>query len=210
MQIILIGEREMDEKPVDNKREEWVDNVKVFACVLVVLGHFFQSMTKAGILPAGHLYEWFNATIYYFHVPLFFICSGYLYQRYSKVDSTRSWLKNVVKKAIALGVPYVTFTTATWILKTVFSSDVNSPVGGLIDTLLFHPTSPYWYLYTLFFIFVVTPTFSNKKIAAVGLCTAIAAKLLIVIVIGGVQRLRGIVSLLKRDLVCAWYEYLCV
>lgn len=55
MQIILIGEREMDEKPVDNKREEWVDNVKVFACVLVVLGHFFQSMTKAGILPAGSL-----------------------------------------------------------------------------------------------------------------------------------------------------------
>jgi hypothetical protein len=33
------------------KREIWVDNVKVIACILVVLGHFFQSMTKALILP---------------------------------------------------------------------------------------------------------------------------------------------------------------
>lgn len=54
-------------------REIWVDNVKVIACVLVVLGHFYQSMTKAGILPAGELFLWFNQTIYYFHVPLFFI-----------------------------------------------------------------------------------------------------------------------------------------
>ena len=28
-------------------REKWVDDVKVIACILVVLGHFFQSMTKA-------------------------------------------------------------------------------------------------------------------------------------------------------------------
>ena len=53
------------------KREKWVDDVKVIACTLVVLGHFFQSMTKANILPGNDLYKWFNITIYYFHVPLF-------------------------------------------------------------------------------------------------------------------------------------------
>ena len=30
-------------------------------------------MTKANILPESDLYKWFNTTIYYFHVPLFFI-----------------------------------------------------------------------------------------------------------------------------------------
>ena len=83
-------------------------------------------MTKANILPANDLYKWFNTTIYYFHVPLFFICSGYLYQKYSKVNDFTSWKKNVTKKALALGVPYVTFTTATWVLKTVFSDSVNA------------------------------------------------------------------------------------
>ena len=53
-------------------REKWVDDVKVIACILVVLGHFFQSTTKANTLPANDLYKWFNTTIYYFHVPLFF------------------------------------------------------------------------------------------------------------------------------------------
>ena len=166
----------MSEKTAVRTREKWVDDVKVIACILVVLGHFFQSMTKANILPENGLYQWFNTTIYYFHVPLFFMCSGYLYQKYSKVNDFRSWKKNVAKKALALGVPYVTFSTATWVLKTVFSSSVNDQIGGLGDTLLLHPTSPYWYLYALFFIFLITPTFSTVKMAVVGLAIAALAK----------------------------------
>lgn len=104
----------MSEKTAVRTREKWVDDVKVIACILMVLGHFFQSMTKANILPENDLYEWFETTIYYFHVSLFFICSGYLYQKYSKVNSVGNWCRNVVKKALALGVPYLTFSTATW------------------------------------------------------------------------------------------------
>ena len=169
----------MSEKTAVRTREKWVDDVKVSACILVVLGHFFQSMTKANILPENDLYRWFNTTIYYFHVPLFFICRGYLYQKYSKVNSVGRWYRNVAKKALALGVPYVTFTTTTWVLKKVFSSSVNDQIGGLGDTLFLHPTAPYWYLYALFFIFLVTPTFSSVKVAAVGLIAALAAKVLI-------------------------------
>lgn len=36
----------MSEKAAVRTREKWVDDVKVIACILVVLGHFFQSMTK--------------------------------------------------------------------------------------------------------------------------------------------------------------------
>lgn len=169
----------MSEQGAVRTREKWVDDVKVIACILVVLGHFFQSMTKANILPENNLYGWFNTTIYYFHVPLFFICSGYLYQKYSKVNSVDSWCKNVAKKALALGVPYATFTTATWVLKKIFSSSVNDQIGGLGDTLFFHPTAPYWYLYALFFIFLVTPTFSSVKVATVGIIVALVAKVLI-------------------------------
>lgn len=190
-------------------REKWVDDVKVIACILVVLGHFFQSMVKASIMPDSDLYEWFITTIYYFHVPLFFICSGYLYQKYSKVNSVDSWYRNVAKKVLALGVPYVTFSTATWVLKKAFSGSVNNQIGGLGDTLLFHPASPYWYLYALFFIFLLTPTFKSVKIAVGGLIVAIAMKT-IALNGGGVRRLRSINSSLKRNLVCARYEHLCI
>lgn len=199
----------MSEQAAVRTREKWVDDVKVIACVLVVLGHFFQSMTKAKILPENNLYKWTNTTIYYFHVPLFFICSGYLYQKYSKVNDLTSWKKNVAKKALALGVPYVTFTTITWILKKAFSGSVNDRIGGLGDTLLLHPTAPYWYLYALFFIFLVTPTFSGGKRAVIGLMLAVVAKVL-ALIWGGDRNIRHINCSYKRNLVCIGNEHLCI
>ena len=192
----------MSGKTAVRTREKWVDDVKVIACILVVLGHFFQSMTKANILPENDLYQWINTTIYYFHVPLFFICSGYLYQKYSKVNSVSGWCRNVAKKAVALGVPYVTFTTATWVLKKVFSSSVNDQIGGLGDTLFLHPTAPYWYLYALFFIFLVTPTFSSVKAAVVGLIVALAAKALILT--GGGDSVYAVSTVLSNEI---WFVF---
>lgn len=164
---------------MEKRRELWIDYIKVFACVLVVLGHFFQSMTKSNILPENDLYKWFNTTIYYFHVPLFFICSGYLYQKFSKVDSVNSWKKNVLKKLVALGIPYFAFSTVTWGLKTIFSGSVNDQLGGIVETLFFNPTSPYWYLYCLFFLFLVTPTIVGKKTAMVVIAFSVVGKALI-------------------------------
>ena len=180
------------------KRDCWVDNVKVVACILVVLGHFFQSMVKAEIIADSSLYQWFNTTIYYFHVPLFFICSGYLYQKYSRVDNDDSWFRNVLKKGLALGIPYFTFSTITWVLKTVFSGSVNDQIGGLGSTLFLHPTSPYWYLYCLFFIFVVTPTFASKKTSLIGLIIALAMKL--VSLAGGGTSVYAINTVLSNEI----------
>lgn len=162
----------------DKQREIWVDNVKVFACILVTLGHFFQSIVMSGILQESSLYLWFNQTIYLFHVPLFFICSGYLYQKMSRVESMETWRRNIVKKAMSLGVPYLSFSFVTWLLKTVFSDQVNDEIGGLLDILLIHPIAPYWFLYALFFAFLITPTFRNSRMAAAGLLLAAALKVL--------------------------------
>ena len=161
---------------MNSKREVWVDYLKVFACVLVVLGHFFQSMVKARVIPESHAYQWFNTTLYYFHVPLFFICSGYLYQRYAAVRSWESWKNNAVKKLVALGVPYFIFSFITWLLKTVFSGAVNEQVGGLLDTLFLHPVSPYWYLYILFLFFLITPTAKSLTGLALLLGVSLALK----------------------------------
>lgn len=180
------------------QREIWVDNVKVVACILVVLGHFLQSMTKAKVLPANDLYQWFNQTIYYFHVPLFFICSGYLYQKLSVVNNVHSWGRNVLKKLLVLGIPYFTFSLATWFLKTLFSSSVNSQIGGLGDILFFHPTSPYWYLYALFFLFLITPTFYSKRMAIWGLIIALVFKA--IGIIGGGDGIQAVSYILSDEI----------
>lgn len=129
--------------------------------------------------------------------------SDSLIKSQAEVEDFCSWGKNVLKKALNLDVPYFVFSFATWLLKTVFSSSVNSEIGGLFDTLFLHPTSPYWYLYALFFIFLITPTFRNKTIAVVGLAIAVVLKTLGII--GGVRYTSDIVHSVKRDLVC--YRY---
>lgn len=145
-------------------RIHWIDYVKVIACIFVVLGHFFQSIVKANLLQDNNIYEWFNRSIYCFHVPLFFICSGYLYQKLSNIDKVDKWIYNVKKKLVVLGIPYVFFSTITWFLKELFSESVNDQMKtGLIKTIVFQPTSPYWYLYCLFFMFFLTLTMKDTK-----------------------------------------------
>lgn len=166
-------------------REEWVDNVKAIACVLVVSGHFFQSMVRAGILPENVVYQWFNQTIYCFHVPLFFICSGYLYQQYSCVVDIKSWMENILNKLLVLGVPYFIFSIITWLLKNIFAGEVNSAIGNIVETLFINPTAPYWYLYCLFFIFFVTLTF-NKRVAMICvIIISICLKIMSILGVGG-------------------------
>lgn len=111
-------------------REKWVDYTKVVACLLVLTGHFFQSMVEAGIMNKSIGYQWYIQTIYLFHVPLFLFCSGYLYQKTANVRSFTEWKRNVRKKAIALGVPYFVFLSLSWVAKVAFSSNVNTEVGG--------------------------------------------------------------------------------
>ena len=148
---------------MNQEREVWVDYIKVIACILVVLGHFFQSMVKAHIIPETSLHIWFNTTIYYFHVPLFFICSGYLYQKYSRVYTLQSWKHNILKKLVNLGIPFFLFSSVTWILKYYFSDKVSNPIGTLGEVLFISPYPPYWYLYVLFFIFLIIPTVKKKN-----------------------------------------------
>ena len=64
---------------MSSKREVWVDYVKVFACVLVVLGHFFQSMVKANILPENDIYmtgsaQRFTISMYRYFLSALAIC----------------------------------------------------------------------------------------------------------------------------------------
>ncbi len=163
---------------MENKREYWVDNLKVFACILVVLGHFFQSMRSSGIMSYSPAALWFDKTIYFFHVPVFFICSGYLYQKLCNTTTLNGWKNNIFKKIISLGIPYVVFSVATWCLKTLFADSVNQKVDNIFTSLFIKPISPYWYLYALFFMFFIIPTFKNKYTALVGILIALALKII--------------------------------
>lgn len=148
----------------DKNRIVWIDSMKLFACMLVVIGHLYMSMEAGGWISRDAFYYCFPIqTVYTFHVPLFFVCSGYLYQR-KKVDySVYSHINNIKNKALNLGVPYLVFTLITLILKIIFSDAVNNQATPIIRTIFWEPVAPYWYLYALFFIFCAIPRQKNRN-----------------------------------------------
>lgn len=161
-------------------RIDWIDNVKAIACVLVVIGHFIMSMDASNILPYNDVTLWFKQSIYFFHVQLFFICSGFLYSLSILKNEKTNYFSNVLKKLVALGVPYLTFSTVTVLMKMLAGDSVNSEAGGLIQTLFIEPTAPYWYLYVLFFIFIFVPPIKSKKAVSIALVIGLALKIVMI------------------------------
>lgn len=166
-------------KTLEN-RVDYVDNIKALACALVVLGHFVMSMDASQILPYNAVTEWFKEAIYLFHVHLFFMCSGFLYIFSIKQKNNYKYPSFVLKKLLALGVPYFTFTAVTVLMKQLAGDAVNDEAGDLIYTLFIEPTAPYWYLYVLFFLFLVIPPLKDKKAFSILLALSLALKIITV------------------------------
>lgn len=152
-----------------NKRIEWIDYLKAFACLLVVIGHLIQSLQKAGIDNYEGLTSFINWFIYLFHMPLFMCMSGFLYCNKKQQFSWKDYKKFEIKKIFNLLVPYFTFYLVYVIVNMIFSSSVNSPKGiSDIVAIFNNPISPYWFLYALLSIFIVIPLIEkifkyNKK-----------------------------------------------
>ena len=145
-------------------RVYWIDNIKFYACILVVLGHFYMSIMASGWIESTNVFYCLPIqTVYTFHVPIFFICSGYLYQVKQRDNNFFRHIISFKNKLLNIGVPYVFFSTITIFLKLIFSEKVNNSAPPLIKTLLIAPIAPYWYLYTLIFLFFIIPTFKSRR-----------------------------------------------
>lgn len=146
---------------MDN-RIRWVDLTKYLACLIVLTGHLLQGLVKAGIMKNSFGYGYANRMMYHVNIALFLICSGYLYQKYSHIDSFKDYLKNLGNKAFRLLVPYVFFVTLSWGIKYFLRDEVNTQVDSLFHELVIKPMSPYWFLPALFVMFLIVPVIKGR------------------------------------------------
>lgn len=125
------------------QRENWVDIVKVISMMMVVFTHINQND--------------FTAVQYVsmFHVPVFFIASGYLYK-----TNVNFW-SNAKKLFVSLAIPYFLLNIACVLYEICFypKADVFSIYNHIwmpIRKVLFAETGlplvgPMWFVTTLFF-----------------------------------------------------------
>ncbi len=140
-----------------NERETWLDSLKGFAIILIVLGHTIERIkTGTGYDPA--LLHFTDVVINRIHNHIFFITSGFLVGKYGRERLTnrkevQHYLKN---RSLDLLLPYCYFAILTWVGKFIFSDYVVHKVG-ISDLLLMfiNPVAFMWYIYVLFLITVI-------------------------------------------------------
>lgn len=127
---------------------------------------------KAGLLNS------IRYTIYSFHMPLFFVISGYLYH-HSYYMGEKPRRKRIFSQVSNLIFVYVLFSIAFGLFKILCAQYTNGDTT-FHDILLIGVKAifPYWYLYVLiiYYLFFSIPLFSNKKAepfllaGVIGLC----------------------------------------
>ncbi len=132
-------------------RIAWLDYARGIAMVLVVYGHCFRGLTNSGIASGSSVLGTVDYLIYTFHMPVFFLISGILAARSPVRGGASFWLSKVEP----IVWPYLLWMSVEIVVLTMFSGVTNEgkvPFG--LSTYLFHPASPFWFLYALFVSYV--------------------------------------------------------
>lgn len=136
--------------PASN-RYDWLDISKGIGIVLVVIGHVAEGLLQAGLPDGESLHPWIQF-IYSFHMPLFFIISGYLFSpSYEKNPG-----KFIPSKLKSLVYPYLLWSVLQTGIEIFLSKYTNKGIGmEELYSILWQPRAHFWYLHALFIISLI-------------------------------------------------------
>lgn len=142
------------------KRDKLVDALKGYACLLVILGHVMRGVRGAG-LGVPYISLWIEVIIWTFHIHLFMFLSGYVYSYTGGWKAKGSRVRFIKHKLLNLGVPYFVFSIVYIIINSMVpSANINFSLSDILY-IWKTPVAQYWFLYTLFMLFVIWVVLSN-------------------------------------------------
>lgn len=151
-----------------NKNNRLMTLLSIWGIVLVVLGH--SGFEETIIQDKLHfLHSW----IYSFHMPLFFLISGFLYSLTNADFLKTPTLQFIKKKTIRLLVPYLVLGVILFAIKFAFSGlshanrsfSVTAFFAMFVNTGYPSSTMGYlWYVFTLFVIFLLVSILALLRI----------------------------------------------
>lgn len=168
----------------------WIDKTKTFAIILVVAAH---AMIPAIRNNSVIIYN-FRQIIYMFHMPLFMVLSGYLFEFNIEKYINRGFLSFIKNKAVRLMLPYLSLSIISYvgigicmklpILGTMLSKagyEGRSFLTAVKEILLLtnHMDEHLWFIYTLFVIFIIEFLLHRVCISKIGIAVQVIAYLFI-------------------------------
>ena len=132
---------------------DWVDAVKGFAIILVVIGHSWRGIYSGGMLDDA-LFQALDSRIYAFHMPLFFMVSGLFFTR----SLTRAPVgKFITSRVMRLLYPMLLWTYIFILVKLAAGSAANTPLD--VSELYQSPIPGRWHFWFLWALLLIQLAF---------------------------------------------------
>jgi fucose 4-O-acetylase-like acetyltransferase len=140
--------------PMNESRSLLWDYAKGLGIILVVYGHVIHGLWAAQLPMDKPFHEMVYTIIYSFHMPLFFFISGVFFLRTMEKHGFRGMLLN---KYATVVYPYLVWSLLQGGIEVSLSefTNVKTTISEVL-ALLWRPRAQFWFLYTLFFIFVIS------------------------------------------------------
>lgn len=160
--------------PVVNKlnkaRISQIDTLRGMACLLLVFFHVVGESPTSGLkLAEEHWLHRINDVIAYLRMPLFAFISGYVYAYRPFQGQTSTFVKS---KAQRLLLPVITVGTVFALLQASIPGTNNQM--GPWWTLHINPVGHFWFLQSLFIVFLVIILFEQMKVLSTPLQVMLA------------------------------------
>lgn len=151
-------------------RNSYIDNLKGFLIIMIVLDHFIADYTK--LSPYINLIYIF---MYTFHIPLFVFISGYLSKNSEKQRDKA--LIDFLGLYLFTSMGYTFFSDSIYTIYSLESINLTKIYNIIKDTIFsgLLAKGPSWYLLSLIFWRMITPYFKNKRILIISILLALIA-----------------------------------
>ena len=140
---------------MSSKKNLSIETLRGIAILLVVIGHVIGSTPDGGMKidfphPLRYLYVWID----YIQMPLFTAIAGWVYAL-KPFSHTVGFAEFARKKALRLLVPMAVVGTIYFLVQYFMPGTNNKGELGQIWRIYVYPYTIYWYLPSLFLIFMI-------------------------------------------------------
>jgi len=135
-------------------KDNSIETIRGLACIFLVLYHVVGENNHSGLnVSNDSVIRYLNDSLAYIRMPLFTFLSGYVYAL-RPFNVNMSWVKFIKGKSRRLLFPMLTVGTFFAIIQSVTPGANNGLHGHEWLTLHILPVAHYWYLESLFIIFI--------------------------------------------------------
>ena len=146
---------------LSKQRLLWLDALKGFAIILVIIGHVSGSFQKDNTFPDAVIINDLELLVGTFHMKVFYMISGYLFcNSYLRDGIIRK--DKLIYQILNLSLLYVFYDLLRYAFKSILSSVVNEKIDtSYLFMVWYKAIDEYWYIYGLIIIYALVVLLLN-------------------------------------------------